>query len=216
MTQIHQLTFGPFAENTYLISDEDGNTILIDPGMYYPEENAKFLEYLQAHQLKPTRLILTHAHLDHVFGVNWVHTVYGLTPEHNKREVPVYASAQAVANRYGLTMDTLIPAKIGLVESTSFTFGGEQFEILLAPGHSPGSVCFYNRNEKYIISGDVLFQGSIGRTDLPGGDYNTLMRSIQSQLLTLEDDVVVYSGHGAVTTIGQERRSNEHLQDFRM
>lgn len=212
MTYVHQLTYGPFSENTYLISDDEGNVLVIDPGMYYPEENAMMFEYLVAQQLKPTRLLLTHAHLDHVFGVNWFHSHYDLTPEVHSLDKIVYDSAQAVANQYGLRMDALVPAHVGLVSGADIVFGNQVFQVLFAPGHSPGSVCFYNKNEKYVIGGDVLFQGSIGRTDLPGGDYETLIGSIKSQLFTLPDDVVLYSGHGPLTTIGQEKISNPFLQ----
>ncbi len=213
MTHVHQLTFGPFSENTYLISDDEGNALVIDPGMYYPEENARMFEYLSAQHLKPTRLFLTHAHLDHVFGVNWFHAHYDLTPEIHPLENIVYGSAQSVANQYGLKMDSLVPAQVDLAAGHEIVFANSVFFVLFAPGHSPGSVCFYNENEKYVIGGDVLFQGSIGRTDLPGGDYATLITSIKSQLLTLPDDVVVYSGHGPITTIGQEKLSNPFLQD---
>ena len=213
MTKVHQLTYGPFGENTYLIVDQDNNALVIDPGMYYPEENARIFEYLNAQQIKPTRLILTHAHLDHVFGVNWFHTHHNLTPEAHIEEKVVYDSAQAVAMQYGLSMEPLVPLKVGLTEGEVIAFGGATFKILFAPGHSPGSVCFYNEKEKYIIGGDVLFQGSIGRTDLPGGDFDTLIRSIRTQLFTLPDDVIVYSGHGPLTTIGQEKISNPFLQD---
>lgn len=213
MTHIHQLTYGPFAENTYLIADDDGNALVIDPGMYFPEENARMFEYLNAQQLRPVRLVLTHAHLDHVFGVNWFHKNHNLTPEVNAEDKLLYDNAQAVAMQYGLSMEPLVAANVGLEADSVFEFGGSTFRILFAPGHSPGSVCFYNAEEKYVIGGDVLFQGSIGRTDLPGGDYDTLITSIKTQVLTLPDDVLVYSGHGPLTTIGQERISNPYLQD---
>ena len=213
MTQVHQLTFGPFAENTYIISDDDGNAIIIDPGMYHAEENSRFFEYINSQGLKPTQLILTHAHLDHVFGVNWVNATYGLTPVVHAEDKFVYESAVAVAMQYGLQMNPLVPAEIGLNEGDDFEFGGETFRIFHAPGHSPGSVCFYNERQKYVIGGDVLFQGSIGRTDLPGGDYNTLINSIRTKLLVLPDDVIVYSGHGPLTNIGQEKISNPFLQE---
>jgi glyoxylase-like metal-dependent hydrolase (beta-lactamase superfamily II) len=179
--------------------------------MYDAQENARMFEYLTAQKLQPIRLILTHAHLDHVFGVNWFNSHYGLTPEVNAKEMVVYDSARVVALQYGLQMDSLVAAEVGLVAETSFRFGEVSFEIRFAPGHSPGSVCFYNEEEKYVISGDVLFQGSVGRTDLPGGDMGTLMGSIRSQLLTMPDEVIVYSGHGPLTTVGQERESNPYL-----
>lgn len=211
MINVHQLTYGPFAENTYVLSDTNNNALVIDPGMYDSPENARFFEYLSSQTIKPTRLILTHAHLDHVFGVNWVHANYGLTPEVHLLDKPIYDSASAVANQYGLKMESLVSPTIGLEEGDTISFDDTELEIVHAPGHSPGSVCFYCRRDNFLIGGDVLFQGSIGRTDLPGGDYQTLIDSIQHKLMKLPDDVIVYSGHGPLTTIGQERISNPFL-----
>jgi hydroxyacylglutathione hydrolase len=212
MTKVYQLTYGPFAENTYVIADDDLNAVIIDPGMYHPEENVRFFEFINSYQLKPCRLLLTHAHLDHVFGVNWVNKTYGLTPEIHNDDQIVYDSAEVVAKQYGLNMNQLVPSNISLVHNEVFKFGGSEFRIIHTPGHSPGSVCFGNDNEGYIISGDVLFQGSIGRTDLPGGDYNVLMRSINEYIINLAGDTIIYSGHGPVTTVGQEKVSNPFLQ----
>ena len=211
MTQVHQLTYGPFAENTYLITDVDDNALVIDPGMYDPQENTLFFEYLNQKKIKPNRLVLTHAHLDHVFGVNWVHKQYNLVPEVHQEDKIVYDTAVAVAKGYGLNMQPLVAAKVGLAEGDIIELGSAKLSILHAPGHSPGSVCFYNAEEGYVIGGDVLFQGSIGRTDLPGGDFDTLINSIRTKLMNLPDDTTVYSGHGAITTIGQERISNPYL-----
>lgn len=212
MTKVYQLTYGPFAENTYVIADDDLNAVIIDPGMYHPEENVQFFEFINSYQLKPCRLLLTHAHLDHVFGVNWVNKTYGLIPEIHNDDQIVYDSAEFVAKQYGLNMNQLVPSNISLVHNEVFKFGGSEFRIIHTPGHSPGSVCFKNDNEGYIISGDVLFQGSIGRTDLPGGDYNVLMRSINEYIINLAGDTIIYSGHGPVTTVGQEKVSNPFLQ----
>lgn len=212
MTKVYQLTFGPFAENTYVIADDELNALIIDPGMYHLEENVQFFEFINSHQLKPHRLLLTHAHLDHVFGVNWINKTYGLTPEIHHDDQMIYESAEVVAKQYGLNMNQLVSSKVSLVHGQVFEFGGSIFTIIHTPGHSPGSVCFSNDDEGYIVSGDVLFQGSIGRTDLPGGDYDTLMRSINEHIITLNEDTIVYSGHGPVTTVGQEKFSNPFLQ----
>ena len=212
MTKVYQLTYGPFAENTYVIADDDLNAIIIDPGMYHPEENAQFFEFINSHQLKPRRLLLTHAHLDHVFGVNWINKTFGLTPEIHFDDQIVYDSAVVVAKQYGLNMNQLVPSNISLIHNQVFKFGGSEFRIIHTPGHSPGSVCFRNDNERYVISGDVLFQGSIGRTDLPGGDFNVIIRSINEHIINLAEDTIVYSGHGPVTTVGQEKISNPFLQ----
>jgi glyoxylase-like metal-dependent hydrolase (beta-lactamase superfamily II) len=211
MINIHQLTYGPFSENTYVLSDSDGNALIIDPGMYFPQENAQFLEYLQSNNLKPVRLILTHAHLDHVFGVNFVNSTFDLTPEVHQDDMFIYTNAKQTAVNYGLAMDELVEPNVGLEDNTTFEFGGARFQILLAPGHSPGSVCFYCSEQDFVISGDVLFQGSIGRTDLPGGSYDQLMNSIRTKLMPLTNETVVYSGHGPLTTIGQERMSNPFI-----
>jgi hydroxyacylglutathione hydrolase len=214
MTQVHQLTYGPFAENTYLISDDEGNAIVLDPGMYDAAENVRFFEYINTKQLKPKQLLLTHAHLDHVFGVNWINSQYDLKPTVHAADKIIYDNAALVARQYGLQMKPLVAPNIGLEHNSTFTFGNSIFKVILAPGHSPGSVCFYNKEEEYVIAGDVLFQGSIGRTDLPGGNHDLLLRSIATQLLSLPDAVTVYSGHGPITTIGQERIANPFLQDL--
>lgn len=211
MIQVHQLTFGPFAENTYILSDEDNNAIIIDPGMYHADENARFFEYINAQNLKPFRMILTHAHLDHVFGVNWVNETYGLVPEVNQEDKFIYDNAATVAHQYGLKMDSLIAPVVGLEDGSEFEFGGENVRIFLAPGHSPGSVCFYIKSQEVLIAGDVIFQGSIGRTDLPGGSYEVLMSSIRSKVMILPDEVTIYSGHGPITTVGQERIANPFI-----
>lgn len=213
MLQIHQLTFNPFAENTYLIEDENKNVMIIDPGMYGPGENQRFQEYIQHQGLKPVRLLLTHAHLDHVFGVDWVCKTYGLKPELHKDDAAIYNSAQSVALQYGLQMGPLPEVVLSLESDGNIAFGGTDIQCLFTPGHSPGSISFYNKQDQWLIGGDVLFQGSIGRTDLPGGDYQTLIDSITTKFMSLPDNVVVYSGHGPMTNIGQERISNPFLQD---
>jgi hydroxyacylglutathione hydrolase len=211
MIQVHQLTYNPFSENTYVLSDQDNNAIIIDPGMYFPQEQTAFFEYLSLNHLKPTMLLLTHAHLDHVFGVNWVNTTYGLTPVLEADDKFIYDSAVATANQYGLQMSALVPCQLGLQDKSVISFGGTEIEVIKAPGHSPGSVCFYCKRDGFLIGGDVLFQGSIGRTDLPGGSFDQLITSIKSRLFELPDNVIVYSGHGPLTNIGQERVSNPFL-----
>lgn len=211
MIKIHQLTFGPFSENTYLLANEEDEAIIVDPGMYYPEENSKMFDYLNAQGLKPVRLILTHAHLDHVFGVNWISNTYGLVPEVHIDDQFIYNSAVATAMNYGLAMEKLVEPTIGLDDGSQFTFGNSVISIFQAPGHSPGSVCFYIKEENAFIGGDVIFQGSIGRTDLPGGDFDTLINAIKTKVLVLPDETIIYSGHGPITTVGQERISNPFL-----
>lgn len=210
--QVHSFTFNPFSENTYVLTNDDNEAIIIDPGMYYAEENAQLFEYLTKHQLKPVQLILTHAHLDHVFGVNWVAETFKLKPVLHRADQFLYDNAQLMAANYGLKMKNLVPNSNGLEHGSTISLGDENLSVFHAPGHSPGSICLYDEQAGFVIAGDVLFQGSIGRTDLPGGNFDSLIQSINTQLLTLPDDTIVYSGHGALTTIREERIANPFLQ----
>ncbi len=211
--QVHTFSFNPFSENTYILSNDLNEAIIIDPGMYFAEENAQFFEYINQHKLVPKHLILTHAHLDHVFGVNWVSDTYNLVPVLHKDDQFLYDNAVGMAAKYGLKMKELVTNTNGLEHDSSFTFGDEIINVFHTPGHSPGSVCLYQKESGFIVAGDVLFQGSIGRTDLPGGNFDTLIQSIKTHLFSLPDDVIVHSGHGPLTTVGQERISNPFLQE---
>lgn len=211
MTRIIKLTFNPFQENTYIIYNDQKECWIIDPGNSNPREDKVLLDTIEKHELTPVELILTHAHIDHIMGNKFVFDQFGLQALMHEKELPVLQFADAAAARWGIPYSKSPEPKGFLKEGNIIQLGEDVFDILFTPGHSPGSICFYNKSDGYCISGDVLFQGSIGRTDLPGGDYNTLINSIQTQLLTLEDDVVIYNGHGNETTIGAERRSNPFL-----
>ncbi|MBR9861142.1 MBL fold metallo-hydrolase [bacterium] len=213
MITVHQFTYNPFSENTYLLIDKDNKGVLIDPGMSNPVEYSHFFEYIQKHKIELVDVLLTHAHVDHVFGLNWVHKQFGLKPKLHKDDEFIYNAAEATANMYGLEIESLPDYELSLNEGDVYKFDGEQLHIVHTPGHSPGSVSFISNEHRFVIGGDVLFQGSIGRTDLPGGNYDTLIRSIKINLLQLTDDYKVYSGHGPITTIGQERIANPFLQD---
>lgn len=208
MIQLQSFTFSPFQENTYLLSDENKNAIIIDPGMYGAQELKKMIDYIQQNELKPQQVLLTHAHLDHIFGLKSFLKEYDLPFFLHEKELPVYNTAEAVAANYGVAL-SLPSRQFDLIsENDKVSFGGEDLEIRFAPGHSPGSICFYSQENNWIISGDVLFQNSIGRTDLPGGDTDTLLKSVQTQLFTLPDETTVYSGHGPSTTVGLEKMNN--------
>jgi hydroxyacylglutathione hydrolase len=213
MTEIFSFTFNPFQENTYIVaSSKDRTCWIIDPGCYGASEQQQLLDFISRQQLVPKRLLNTHCHLDHIFGNALIADNYGLAPEWHPKEDVVMSGAALAAMMYGVKAPEYRAPGNKLQENTSLLLGGAAFRILFTPGHSPGSVCFYNEAEGYVIVGDVLFQGSIGRTDLPGGNYDTLIHSIRSQLLTLPDEVVVYNGHGPSTTIGEERRGNPFLR----
>ncbi len=211
MINIHYFTFGPFQENTYILSDETKECILIDPGNNNASEHKQLQEYIKQHQLIPKRLILTHAHVDHINGNQFVFDSYGLLPEVHQEDVFFIEKHLATANMYGIQAEQS-PMPISFIkEGDVIQFGDSVLQTLHTPGHSPGSISFYNTQEKFIIGGDVLFYGSIGRTDLPMGNHATLIKSIKEKLFPLGDDMKVYSGHGAPTSIGFERINNPFL-----
>ena len=211
MINIHYFTFGPFQENTYILSDETKECILIDPGNNNASEHKQLQEYIKQHQLIPKRLILTHAHVDHINGNQFVFDTYGLLPEVHQEDVFFIENHLATANMYGIQAEQS-PMPISFIkEGDVIQFGDSVLQTLHTPGHSPGSISFYNTQDKFIIGGDVLFYGSIGRTDLPMGNHATLIKSIKEKLFPLGDDMKVYSGHGAPTSIGFERINNPFL-----
>jgi hydroxyacylglutathione hydrolase len=212
MTTIKQFTFNPFQENTYIISDENNDCFIIDPGCSNQQENAVLVNYISENNLKPTLLLNTHCHIDHVMGNKFIADTYNLKLHAHEQEVAVLERADAISQMYGVPYITSPNIDVFLDESNTILCGNIAFEIIHAPGHSPGSICFYNKNERYLIGGDVLFYNSIGRTDLPLGNHATLIESIKKKLFLLPDDVAVYSGHGQKTTIGFEKKTNPFLQ----
>ncbi len=211
MITIQTFTFGPFQENTYLLFDESKECIIIDPGCYDEDERTELANFIESEKLIPVKLINTHCHVDHVFGNNFVAKKYNLLLEMNKLDLPVLDSFMMVAKMYNLHAEPSPPPSVFLNEGDVVKFGNSVLEIVFTPGHSPGSITFYNRGQKFMISGDVLFYGSIGRTDLPGGNHKTLIDSIKTKLLTMDDDYIVHSGHGQPTSIGFERKHNPFL-----
>lgn len=208
--EVKAFTFNPFQENTYLIYDESKELIIIDPGCYDEHERKLLFSFVQENELIPKAIVNTHCHIDHVFGINSVRNEYGIDFYCHKDEIPILEAVPAYAPVYGLQAEVVENVKT-IGEDETLSFGNSSLEIRLTPGHSPASICFIHHDSKQVIAGDVLFQGSIGRFDLPGGNYETLMNSIETQLLTLDDDYVVYPGHGMKTKIGIERRSNPYL-----
>lgn len=207
----HSFTFNPFEENTFLLWDEKGNCCIIDPGCYYPDEKRRLLEFIIKQQLSPVMLLLTHAHLDHIFGCAFINETFHLKPHLHLAEKAIYESAEAVGRSYGVPVEKLPEPVYSVQESNDIFLGDEALLVLETPGHSPGGVCFVHEKTKTVMAGDALFYGSIGRTDLPGGNYETLMHSIKSKILSLPDDYKVYSGHGPSTTIGHEKYHNPFL-----
>jgi hydroxyacylglutathione hydrolase len=211
MITIQSFTFGPFQENTYVLYDETNECIIIDPGCYDKDERTELANYIEEKKLKPVKLINTHCHLDHVFGNGFVAGKYNVQLEIHKQDKQVLDAFLMTASLYGLNADPSPQPSIYLNEGDTIKFGNSELEIVFTPGHSPGSITFYSSAQKFMIAGDVLFYGSIGRTDLPGGNYETLINSIKNKLFPLGDDYTVYNGHGPSTTIGFERLNNPFL-----
>jgi len=212
MTTIKYFTFNPFQENTYIISNQNKECFIIDPGCSNAQENSVLANYISENGLKPIMLLNTHCHIDHIMGNKFVADTYGLKLHAHQQEIPVLERGDDISQMYGVPYITSPNIDTFLNEKNILNLGDVIFSIIHAPGHSPGSICFYNEAEKYLIGGDVLFYNSIGRTDLPLGDHTTLINSIKQKLFLLPDDVTVYSGHGQKTNIGFEKKTNPFLQ----
>ncbi len=212
MLQIQSFTFNPFQENTYLIINEQKLCWIVDPGMYDINETNRFFSYLSDNGLKPQSIINTHTHIDHIFGVSDVMKKYDIPFGINEKDSPVLNAAVASAMMFGLAFSNTPKPGFYIADNEVMKLGDDTIEVRFTPGHSPGSVSFYHAEGNWVIGGDVLFQGSIGRTDLPGGNFETLISSIKTQLLTLPEETVVYSGHGPATTVGDEKMYNPFLK----
>lgn len=211
MAEVKGMTFSPFEENTYIVH-EQSEAIIIDPGCFDANESEQLKGYLTQNGLTPTRLINTHCHLDHIYGNAYVKNTYNLDLEIHPEEAPVLSAADSLAAAFGAPPTGSPAADRYLREGDKVRVGNTELQVLLTPGHSPGHISLLDQEGGYILSADVLFQGGIGRTDLPGADYDTLIKTIKEQLLPLGDHFVVYPGHGPATTIGDERWHNPFLQ----
>ena len=212
---VRSFVVSPFAENTYVLSSE-GEAALVDPGTATREERRLVEDSLAAEGLKVRHLLLTHGHLDHVFGcAHFAHTLGGAADhggwQMHPADGPLLQNAAVQGEMYGVRVDPPPPAAHDLADGDTIHLSGATLRVLHVPGHSPGSVAFYSEADGVLVGGDVLFQGSIGRTDLWQGDFDTLIASIRERVLTLPDDTTVYSGHGPTTTVGRERRTNPYL-----
>ncbi len=213
MIKIAFFTFNPVQENTYVLSNEKGDAIIIDPGCYFTEEERTLQEHINTHRLKPVQLINTHCHLDHVFGNKWVAENYQLELYIHPLEKKLFALAPASGLMYGLTFKNYAGPIHFLNEGDVVRLGDDELKVIFTPGHSPGSICFYCEAQHFIIGGDVLFLESIGRSDLPGGNHNQLLKTIREKLFVLPDETIVYPGHGNATAIGHEKKHNPFLVD---
>ena len=210
MIQIQKFTFNPFSENTYLVYDESGEAVVIDPGCYEKAEKDTLAQFVESKQIKIKYLLNTHCHIDHVLGNDFIKEKYNVPLLIHKNDEPVLRSVKSYAPSYGFNLYHEALPDGYLAEGDTVSFGNIIFNILFLPGHAPGHIGFYHKESNSLLSGDVLFEQSIGRTDLPGGDFNTLINSIHQKIFTLPDKVVVYPGHGDTTTVGEEKTSNPY------
>jgi glyoxylase-like metal-dependent hydrolase (beta-lactamase superfamily II) len=211
MLKIEKFVVNPLQENTFVLSDETRACIFIDPGFYFDVEQKEIIDYVKDNKLKPVKITNTHCHFDHIMGVEFIRGQY---------KIPFYAHPddafwveQAVfqGKMFGFEMEPVQAPDYFFQENEPLKFGNTEFQIIHVPGHSPGHVVFYSEKEGVLIGGDVLFHGSIGRTDLPGGNYETLIAGIKEKLFRLPDETKVYCGHGPETTLGFEKASNPFL-----
>jgi hydroxyacylglutathione hydrolase len=212
MLSVKSFSFNPVQENTYVLYNERDACCIIDPGCYFGNERRTLEEFINEQQLTPKYLLNTHCHLDHVFGNKFISDTYGLLLYLHEKEKVVLDYAPAAGLQWNMPFENYMGELVFLKEGDIIRLGEPELKIFFTPGHSPGSICFYCEEQQFIISGDVLFKQSIGRTDLPGGDFETLMNSITQKLFVLPDEVVVYPGHGEPTTIGFEKKNNPFLK----
>lgn len=211
MLKIKRFVCNSFQVNTYVLSDETGECLIVDPGCYFEQERKALSDYIMQNQLKPVRLVNTHAHVDHILGNNYVSSLYKIYPEMHKSGLLFLDSAIDQAWGFGFELESIVYPRKYLVDGEMVQFGHSELQAVYTPGHADGSMCFISHAERFVITGDVLFLGSIGRTDLPTGNFDVLIDNIQKKLCVLPDDYVVYPGHGPDTTIGVEKDSNPFL-----
>ena len=205
---VQTFTFNDFQENTYILYDDSKECAIIDPGCNTLAEQKTLTDFVDYHRLTPKYLINTHCHIDHILGNNFIRKTYGLQLHAHRGESVVLDHGTQVAMMYGISYDISPPIQHFLEEGDTVELGYSKLDILLTPGHSPASICLYNKAQNTVIAGDVLFLGSIGRTDLPGGDFDTLITSIKQKLFILPPHTLVYPGHGEPTTIHHEMHTN--------
>ncbi|MGZ3873299.1 MAG: MBL fold metallo-hydrolase [Mucilaginibacter sp.] len=211
MANVQSFVNNPYQENTYILYDESGECAIIDPGMETATEQNAVVNFIRANNLKPVLLLNTHCHIDHVLGNKFIFDQYGLKPKFHEGELPLLEAVAAYAPSAGMRYELSPLPDEYLLETGRIRFGNTELVLLFAPGHSPAHLCFYDAVANLLIGGDVLFRNSIGRSDLPGGNFNQLIDSIEQKLFALPDDCTVYPGHGPETTIGYEKVTNPFL-----
>ncbi len=211
MITIYNLTFNAFQVNTYIIADEKKNCIIIDAACFDTHEQQALRDFIAKHELKPQIQIDTHPHIDHILGNAFVKETYDIPLYAHKAGDPFFLNANSYAKPYGWKLENVVMPDKYVEQDEVITVGDISLKVLYTPGHVDGSICLYNSENHFVIVGDVLFNDSIGRTDLPTGDYDLLIKSIKEQLFTLPEDTEVYPGHGPKTSISKEIRENPFI-----
>lgn len=211
MITIDILVFNPFQVNSYILSDETKECVIIDPACNDEKEKLRLTDFINSKGLKPVKMLITHCHIDHILGINFMAEKYGIGVEFHRGGLIYYNDAPIHGMTFGFDVEKPIKPQQYLNEGDVLNFGNSTLEMIHTPGHADGSLCFYNKMEKFVIVGDVLFAGSIGRTDLPTGNHEMLIENITKKLFALGDDFTVFPGHGPSTTIGEEKRTNPFL-----
>lgn len=213
MIKIDSFTFNPFSEKSYVLHDDTGACVIIDPGCFNSTEQQELAAFIEDNNLKPERLLNTHCHIDHILGNDFAAKKWNLELEAHRLDIPTLEMGERTAQMYGLPYTTSPEISKFLNEGDVIEFGNSKLEVVFVPGHCPGHVAFIGHEQRFVIGGDVLFYESVGRTDLPGGHAPTLVKSIQEKLYTLPDDYAVYNGHTPVTSIGHEKRHNPFVNE---
>jgi glyoxylase-like metal-dependent hydrolase (beta-lactamase superfamily II) len=212
MIEIKIFSFNPFQVNTYLLYDQTGESVIVDAACMEDDEKEELEQYIRQHGLKPVRLIYTHCHVDHTVGNTFVTETFGLQAEVHPKGKLFWETAREFSSVFNVPFDKPMNPVRFLEDGDEVRFGESALRVLYTPGHADGSICLWSEAQHFVISGDVLFCGSIGRTDLPTGNFRLLEESIKEKLYTLDDKTVVYPGHGPSTTIGFEKASNPFIR----
>ncbi len=209
--EISKFIFNLFAENTYVLYDETKEAIIVDPGCYSDDEKESIINFIEKNNLKPIAIVNTHCHVDHILGVNFLKNYFNIDFWANKKDKYLLDSVAEIAEVYEFEIENKPEIDRHISASDEIKFGNSKLKILEVPGHTSGHLAFFSPEDKFVLTGDVLFKDTIGRTDLPGGNLDLLMNSIFTQILPLGDEVEILSGHGASSSIGAERKDNPFL-----
>jgi hydroxyacylglutathione hydrolase len=210
---VKKFIFNPIQENTYIVYDEEKNAVIIDPGCYYKEEKLELVQFIEKNKLKIKALLNTHGHIDHVLGNAFVIEKYNVDFYLHEKDLETLNAVSSYAHLYGFEAYETSPQPTKwLNDGDELLFDTMGFSVIFGPGHAPGHVAFYNKENDILICGDILFKGSFGRVDLPGGNIDILKNTIHTKIFTLPEETIVYSGHGDATQIGIEKKTNYILQ----